>query len=182
MVKVVKIATFAKRQTVMGNFMRQPSIFILTIFLLVTNYVAGQTSGTGKTVIITPYTLDKNVCILFQNDYFLILTSTKILVSFYGQYTDSSSWLNHERKLFMECNNNSDTVDFYSCAKLKSLDHLVIKRAANLIDKSTCVVLNKKTNNVVTKLVIKPYDHFDVGGMAYYVYGKLLFETIDRIY
>jgi len=162
--------------------MKHPSSIIFTLFLLVTNYAAGQTSDTSKRIIMKPCTLEKRVCILFENDAYIILTSTTTLERLYAQPADSTPWLNDERKLFTACNNNSDTVDFYAFAAQRMLEHLVVIRAADLIDENECVVLNKKTNQTITQLVIKPYSDIGTSGKAYYVNGELLFEKIEIVH
>jgi len=153
------------------------------ILLLFSCALWGQTSNTEKIIQLKPYTLQKKVCVLFQNDSFLIMTSTKYLVDLYSTSNESDSWFIKEKELFKECNNSKlDTINFYLYLQKKSLEHIAINHAADLMGKNKCVVLNKKTNKEVLKVIIKPYSHFDVAGMAYYIENKLLFETIETVY
>jgi hypothetical protein len=163
--------------------MKKISVFILIIFLFSINFVDGQNSDKSSILSMNPSTLDKKVSILFQNDTFQIFTSTKVLEKKYGLPGDSASWPNHKSNLFIECYSNSDTLDLFTCSKQKSLDHVLFSWTANLFSKSDCVIYNRKTNAVVTKLVRKSYDRFDVGGTEYFTEdGHLLFRTIEWVY
>lgn len=156
---------------------------LLIIFLLVKTCVVAQNQDTAKTLVISPYVLDKKVCVIFQNDSLIALTSTNYLLTLFRQSEAFAYKLEDESKLFMECYEiDIDTINLYSYAKQKSLHHLIINLVVDLIDKKSCVIFWKKTNQIISKILVKPYDHFDVGGMAYYVDEKLLFETIDRVY
>jgi hypothetical protein len=157
-------------------------IYLLILFISIAFNVSGQNSKTADSIFVSHYSLDKKASILFQSDSFIALTSTKYLWHFLSQAKDTSSF-KWERNLFTNCSSDkSDTANLYTCAKLKSLEHLVVNLIPELVEKKACVILRRGPDKVVTKLLVKPYKRFDVAGAAYYIDGKLLFETIETVY
>lgn len=162
--------------------MRKSANLFLLFFLASAKILFAQPEINPGTFFMKPYPLEKKVCILFQNDFFIILASTGFLTEFYTQVNDSS-WMKTEKNLFFGSKNDQqDTINLYAYAEENSLGHLVIKRTEHFMLRNECIILNRKTGKHVTRIDNKRYDRFDVGGKAYYINGQLLFETIDRIY
>ncbi len=163
--------------------------FLLTVTLLLgvkicTAQIYPGVAGSSDSIItltLQPFSPDKKACILFEDDDYLILSSTKELVDYYNDPENSNPWKEEGKKLLSACMNaKRDTTNYYAYAKRKRLEDLVFIQTARLIKTSNCVVIDKKTKNAVTKIYTQRYALESCGGTEYFI-DKRLFRTVEWV-
>ena len=184
-------------------------LFIVIFSLLITtNNVSGQGREIIKNTIVfggdtifikekitdTIVSLVKEIdetktVILLKNRYFIV----KVSLSEFKNHMDNQYIENPQywdKKLLekvLKKTEKNNTINVSRLANNRYLEENLDFRIASLLQKGQCLILNRKTNEIISEIKLQWYDLFTTGeriarsGRRFFVNEILILETVDLI-